>query len=359
MRRMQIKEMAERLGITPRAIRYYEEKGLIAPPKEPDNRYRTFSEEEAWRLQTIVTLRRIGMPVSEIKKVLAEVDRGHEHVVTRYLELQRAATFTEWVRLKHQLEIIEQMIQNGEQNSAPSWDDWYRLTRHWQEREQWRLKWRDLWAFDQQAETFDQRVERNDPLDLYAEYDHALQTLTEWIDARPGETGLDLGAGTGNLAGRFFANGIRMAAVEQSAEMLRRCREKFPAMTTKLGNFLAIPFPDDAFDFIVTSFAFHHLREEQKPLALEEMHRVLRPGGRIGIVDWMIESNETFHAWKEKIRRAGRTDVLKEMASEYYVHLEWLCQWWISRGYDVQYRSLTPMLHVWMARPRDDVRRIP
>lgn len=52
----------------------YDEKGLIAPSKKPDNQYRTFTEEEAWGLQTHVS--------REIRKVLEEVDRGHEQTFT-------------------------------------------------------------------------------------------------------------------------------------------------------------------------------------------------------------------------------------------------------------------------------------
>jgi putative AdoMet-dependent methyltransferase len=58
--------------------------------------------------------------------------------------------------------------------------------------------------------------------------------------------------------------------------MLNVCRRKHPDIETRLGNFLVIPYPDRQFDFIVTSFAFHHLPDEQKPMALAEMVRVLK-----------------------------------------------------------------------------------
>lgn len=50
---MNIKEAASRLGISARAIRFYEEKGLIQPAKQVSNGYRTYTENDIWRLQTI------------------------------------------------------------------------------------------------------------------------------------------------------------------------------------------------------------------------------------------------------------------------------------------------------------------
>jgi putative AdoMet-dependent methyltransferase len=46
---MKIKELAEKLKISARAIRFYEEKGLISPVKLAGNQYRIFSENEVWR----------------------------------------------------------------------------------------------------------------------------------------------------------------------------------------------------------------------------------------------------------------------------------------------------------------------
>ncbi|AXI10747.1 MerR family transcriptional regulator [Oceanobacillus sp. 143] len=67
-----MKEVARKLNTTPRAIRLYEEKGLITPKKDKNNDYRLFTEEEIHRLSTILTLREIGVPIKEIKKSLTD-----------------------------------------------------------------------------------------------------------------------------------------------------------------------------------------------------------------------------------------------------------------------------------------------
>ncbi len=45
---VKIKEVADKLKVSPRAIRFYEDKGLIAPSKQEDNQYRTFHDEVIW-----------------------------------------------------------------------------------------------------------------------------------------------------------------------------------------------------------------------------------------------------------------------------------------------------------------------
>ncbi|WP_051620655.1 MerR family transcriptional regulator [Paenibacillus sp. UNC451MF] len=61
---MKINELAKRLDVTPRAIRFYEEKGLLQPEYE-ENGYRRYTEDDAWRLQTIAAFREIGFGIEE------------------------------------------------------------------------------------------------------------------------------------------------------------------------------------------------------------------------------------------------------------------------------------------------------
>lgn len=69
---MKIKEVCERTGLTRRAVRFYEEKGLIFPGLEPKEHsdYRDYSEEDLRRLQLIARLRMLQLPVSEVAAVL-------------------------------------------------------------------------------------------------------------------------------------------------------------------------------------------------------------------------------------------------------------------------------------------------
>lgn len=64
---MRIKEVQEATGLTAKAIRLYESKGLLEPAREAENDYRDYSQADVERLKTIAVLRRLDVPVREIK----------------------------------------------------------------------------------------------------------------------------------------------------------------------------------------------------------------------------------------------------------------------------------------------------
>lgn len=93
---MKIKEAAERLGISQRAIRFYEKKGLLAPARW-ESGYREFDGDDIWRLQTIVAPREAGMPIADIRTALAGIDARDGNPLMELLELQRSVLFAKWV----------------------------------------------------------------------------------------------------------------------------------------------------------------------------------------------------------------------------------------------------------------------
>jgi SAM-dependent methyltransferase len=109
---------------------------------------------------------------------------------------------------------------------------------------------------------------------------------------------VDLGAGTGKLTRSLVALGHRVTAVEPLEEMLERLRVAVPGTTALLGSAESLPLPDDAADVVTCAQAFHWFDQE---VALREIARVLRPGGRIALVwntrddsqGWVAELTET------------------------------------------------------------------
>ena len=65
---MRIKEVEQRTGLTAKAIRLYESKGLLKPARETENDYRDYTEEDVARLKTIAILRKLDVPVKTIKE---------------------------------------------------------------------------------------------------------------------------------------------------------------------------------------------------------------------------------------------------------------------------------------------------
>ncbi len=345
-----IRELADKLQISPRAIRFYEEKGLITPKKDPENNYRLFSETDAWRLQTIIALREIGMTIREIKNILEEMDQGDHHKIQYYLDLQRSAIFFEWIRLKQIIETINEMIDSFEQQS-PAWEDVFKLASRSKQLWNNRLNWKDRWNFDAQAVYYDQVLPNEvDGFNPHLDYEQALAQTVHFVNPQPGEMGLDLGTGTGNLAGLCLKSGAKMSGVDQSWEMLQYCQTKYPQMETRLGNFLAIPFFDHTFDFIVTSYALHHLTEDQKLLSLEEMHRVLKPRGRLCITDLMFASEEARQAYYQILKSRGQEHIISMIEDEYYADRSRLLAWLKENKYETTTKQINEILHLVYAK---------
>ena len=66
---MTVNEIAEELNITKRAMKYYEEQGLLKVAKD-SNGYRNYSEQDVERLRIISVYRKLGISISGIKKLL-------------------------------------------------------------------------------------------------------------------------------------------------------------------------------------------------------------------------------------------------------------------------------------------------
>jgi ubiquinone/menaquinone biosynthesis C-methylase UbiE len=114
--------------------------------------------------------------------------------------------------------------------------------------------------------------------------------------ARPGDRVLDIGCGTGYLTrrvARAVAPGGSVTGVDPSPTVLRYARDHTtePGCTYTEGLAEALAEPDDAYDLVVSSFAFHHIPEAVRSRAVAETHRVLRPGGRLLIADFRPPRN--------------------------------------------------------------------
>ena len=109
-----------------------------------------------------------------------------------------------------------------------------------------------------------------------------------------GRAGADVGAGTGKFTPLLCATGAEVIAVEPVDAMRAQIGATQPAVRALPGTADALPLPDASLDAIVCAQAFHWFAT---PAALDEFARVLRPGGRLGLVwnvrdesvDWVAE----------------------------------------------------------------------
>jgi ubiquinone/menaquinone biosynthesis C-methylase UbiE len=97
---------------------------------------------------------------------------------------------------------------------------------------------------------------------------------------------VDVGCGTGLLAARLAGLGYQVAGLDPSDGMLRLLRERVPAAEAVQGSATKMPFEDDEFDVSISVATMHHIADPADvKLALGEMVRVVRRGGRIIVWD--------------------------------------------------------------------------
>ena len=120
----------------------------------------------------------------------------------------------------------------------------------------------------------------------------------DWLAPRPGQRLLDVAGGTGDVAFRFLnrAAGTQAVVLDMTESMLISGRQRAEAesMAERLdwvvGDAMALPFERNSFDVYTISFGIRNVTRVQD--ALNEAYRVLRPGGRLMVLEFSQLPNE-------------------------------------------------------------------
>ncbi len=122
--------------------------------------------------------------------------------------------------------------------------------------------------------------------------------VIELAGIKPGDRVLDVGCGTGSLtltAQTAAGPSGQVYGIDASPEMIEVARQKATRtglpVHFELGLIEQLDLPDAAFDVVITRLAMHHLPDDLKRRGLAEILRVLKPGGRLLIADFVPPTN--------------------------------------------------------------------
>lgn len=132
------------------------------------------------------------------------------------------------------------------------------------------------------------------------------ESLMRLVSAGTGDLVVDLACGPGTLALRFAPQVRRVYGLDLTPAMLSSARqtamkEALANLDFALGDAQNLPFPDRAFDIAVTSYSLHHMPDPAR--VVREMARVVKPGGRVGIIDIFASEDPKAAAFSNRIEK--------------------------------------------------------
>jgi ubiquinone/menaquinone biosynthesis C-methylase UbiE len=154
--------------------------------------------------------------------------------------------------------------------------------------------------------------------------------LIDLAGIEPAQRVLEIGCGTGNLALRAqrMHPDAEVVGIDPDPLALARARRKAERKGLSVrwdrGTAGELPYPDGSVDRVLSAFMFHHLDDAEKRRALDEVRRVLKPGGQLHLVDFAghqhgrlgrgMQRHERLRdnageAIPDRMREAGLTDV--------------------------------------------------
>jgi demethylmenaquinone methyltransferase/2-methoxy-6-polyprenyl-1,4-benzoquinol methylase len=117
--------------------------------------------------------------------------------------------------------------------------------------------------------------------------------VAKLVNSQPGQKILDLAAGTGSSSIVFLREDVKVVAADFSNGMLEEGRKRHPELEFVFADASALPFADQEFDTVTISFGIRNV--EKIEVALAEMIRVLKPGGKLVVCEFSRIPNKLMH----------------------------------------------------------------
>lgn len=154
------------------------------------------------------------------------------------------------------------------------------------------------------------------------------RAVVKAVAARPGETVLDIAAGTGTSSEPFADAGVQVVPADFSLGMLRVGRGRRADLGFTAADAMRLPFADDSFDAVTMSFGLRNVTDTA--VALAEFLRVTRPGGRLVICEFSAPKNRVFRRIYQQYLMRSLPGVARRISSnpDSYVYLAESIQAW-------------------------------
>jgi cysteine synthase A len=202
--------------------------------------------------------------------------------------------------------------------------------------------------FDSWADAYDQTVydQKGEYHEVFDKYQGILEETVIEIAKNPGATVLDIGSGTGNLSYVAELANYTVTGIDPNKKMLDIAKDKFPNIEFVEGGFLNIPKSNNSIDAIISSYAFHHLSDDDKKLAALLFSTKLKPGGKVIIADTMYSSEKDKLNLIEDSLNKNYSSLAEDLDTEFYTTHKVLTEIFTYAGFNVSYKQMNKF--VWI-----------
>ena len=197
--------------------------------------------------------------------------------------------------------------------------------------------------FDDWVHTYDDSVNGSDKEyeDVFKDYDGILQAVA---DLAKGPV-VEFGVGTGNLTEKLLGRGLAVAGIEPNGAMREATARKLPGIQLMDGDFLEFDAKLEAKTFVST-YAFHHLTDEEKARAFRLYAEKLPAGGKVVFADTVFESDSAKQQKIEFETSRGYVNLVEDLNREYYTILPVMKELIETAGFTVEFTQLNE--YVWL-----------
>ncbi|MBT2636925.1 class I SAM-dependent methyltransferase [Bacillus sp. ISL-39] len=198
--------------------------------------------------------------------------------------------------------------------------------------------------FDDWAEYYEDTVSGLDReyKEVFENYDKILETVA----IKSNSTVLEFGVGTGNLTEKLISLGRVVYGIEPSKVMREKTKARFTDLQLFDGDFINFPEMPGKVDTIVSTYAFHHLTDEEKDTALKLYSNLLGEQGKIVFADTAFVNEEDREERHRIVKEQGHENLLADLKREYYTTLEALERLFEKNGFQVSFEKMNS--YVWL-----------
>ncbi len=159
----------------------------------------------------------------------------------------------------------------------------------------------DSKGFDIWSEKYDSSISKNSYGYPFEGYYNVLNFVYDNIDNKTSSKILDIGVGTGLLSNKLYDDGAQIWGIDFSQGMIEQAHNKMPSaqfILQDLNNGIPSVLKDKGFDYIISSYAIHHINDDKKLELFKSLKSLLNSNGKVIIADVAFKTSDDLNQCK-------------------------------------------------------------